>query len=348
MVTLRDVAHAAGVSPATASRALSHPGIVTPVRRARVERAAAELGYRRVDVIPPPRRVGLIVPDLHNPYFSGIAKGIQHRVRIAGLSLLIADSDEDPHLEVELIHEMAPQVDAIVLCSPRMPDHMLTGLDIEPPIVLVNREAAGVPSVVVDNASGIRQAVRHLHALGHRRIAYVGGKRGSWSERERSDGIAASSAELGIDAIHLGSFPTTFPGGVAAADLVAASDASAVVAHNDLMAVGILDRLRQRGTVVPDELSVVGFDDVPAATYVSPALTTIQVALDLLGRIAVDLLISPDSVPDAVHGTCRMPVSLVVRDSTGPAPARPLHADVASSSAAASVTGASPPELRAL
>ena len=182
MVTLRDVANAAGVSPATASRALSHPSIVTPVRRARVERAAAELGYRRVDTTPPPRRVGLVVPDLHNPYFSGITKGIQHRVRIAGLSLLIADSDEDPHLEVELVREMAPQVDAIVLCSPRMPGHMLTGSRVDPPIVLVNRQAADVPSVVVDNGSGIRQAVRHLHALGHRRIAYVGGKHGSWSE----------------------------------------------------------------------------------------------------------------------------------------------------------------------
>src|SRR5665647_1639160 len=106
MVTLRDVAQAAGVSSATASRALSHPG--------------------------------LVVPDLHNPYFSGVTKGIQHRARLAGLSLLIADSDEDPHLEVELVQQMAPQVDAIVLCSPRMPDHALTSLVIEPPIVLVN------------------------------------------------------------------------------------------------------------------------------------------------------------------------------------------------------------------
>src|SRR5665647_1572930 len=265
MVTLRDVAQAAGVSSATASRALSHPGRVTPVRRARVERAATELGYRRVSTTPAVAELGLVVPDLHNPYFSGVTKGIQHRARLAGLSLLIADSDEDPHLVVE------------------------------------------------DNASGIRQAVRHLHALGHRRIAYAGGKHGSWSERERSEGIAASAQEAGIEAIHLGNFPTTFAGGGAAADLVAASGVSAVVAHNDLMAVGILDRLRQRGTLVPEQVCVVGFDDMPAATYVSPALTTIQVPLDLLGRIAVDLLISPDSVPDVDRGMCRMAVSLVVR-----------------------------------
>ncbi len=323
MTTLRDVAQAAGVSPATASRALSHPGRVTPARRARVERAAAELGYRRVNPIPAPRRLGLVVPDLHNPYFSGVTKGIQHRARIAGLSLLLADSDEDPHLEIELVHQMAPQVDAIVLCSPRMPDQALTNLDIEPQFVLVNRESRGVPSVMVDNASGIRQAVRHLHALGHRRIAYAGGKQGSWSERERSLGIELATHEVGIEAIHLGHFPTTFAGGVAAADLVAASGVSAVVAHHDLMAVGILDRLRQRGTLVPEQVCVVGFDDVPAATYVSPALTTVQVSLHLLGRIAVDLLISPEAVPDAVHGQYRMPVSLVVRGSTGPAaPAR--------------------------
>lgn len=319
MATIRDVAEAAGVSPATASRALSHPTRVTPVRRARVERAAVELGYRRVDPTPAPRRLGLVIPDLVNPYFSGVAKGIQHRARTAGLSLLIADSDEDPHLELELIQRMAPQVDAIVLCSPRMPDHVLAGLAIGPPIVLINREAAGVPSVVVDNASGIRQIVRHLHALGHRRIAYAGGMPGSWSERERGEGIATAAAEAGLEAIHLGHFPTTFPGGVAAGDLVAASGVSGVVAHNDLMAVGILDRLRQRGTLVPEQVCVVGFDDVPAATYVSPALTTVQVSLHVLGRIAVDLLISPESLPDAVRGTYRLPVSLVVRGSTGPA-----------------------------
>jgi DNA-binding LacI/PurR family transcriptional regulator len=345
MVTLRDVAQAAGVSPATASRALSHPGRVTPVRRARVERAAKEMGYRRLNLTPAPRRLGLIVPDLHNPYFSGVTKGIQHRARLAGLSLLIADSDEDPHLEAELLQQMAPQVDAIVLCSPRMADQALAGLVIEPEIVLINRESPGVPSVIVDNTSGIRQAVRHLHALGHRRIAYAGGKHGSWSDRERGEGIAMAAHEAGIESIHLGHFPTTFAGGVAAGDLVAASGVSAVVAHNDLMAVGILDRLRSRGTLVPDEVSVIGFDDVPAATYVSPALTTVEVPLNLLGRIAVDLLISPDSVPDLKHGMCRMPVSLVVRGSTGPAAQqRPIQNGVATGNASA-MAG---PGLRAL
>lgn len=92
------------------------------------------------------------------------------------------------------------------------------------------------------------------------------------------------------------------------------------MAHNDLMALGIMDRLRARGTIVPDQVCVVGFDDVPAATYISPALTTVHVPLGLLGRIAVDLLIAPDSVPDMADGMCRLAVSLVVRGSTGPAP----------------------------
>ncbi len=320
MVTLRDVAQAAGVSAATASRALSQPGIVTPARRARVERAAAELGYKRAELAPPPRRLGLVVPDLDNPYFSGVAKGIQHRVQMAGLSLLVADSDEDPHLEVDLVHQMASQVDAVVLCSPRMPDHVLTRLALAPPVVLVNREAPGVRSVVVDNTSGISQVVRHLHALGHRHVAYAGGKPGSWSEHERSRGLGAATARAGIGLTHLGHFPTTPAGGVAAGDLVAASGATAVVTHNDLLAVGVLDRLRQRGARVPEEVSVVGFDDVPASTYVSPALTTVQVSLPLLGRVAVDLLLAPETVTDAVRGTYRLPVSLVVRSSTGPAP----------------------------
>ena len=330
MITLRDVARAAGVSPATASRALANPGTVSAERRARVTAAAAELGYRtpRSDV---QRRLGLIVPDMQNPFFSGIAKGVQHRARAAGLAVVVADADEDPRLETELVRQMTAEVDGIVLCSPRMPDQALALLPQAPRIVLVNRESEHLRSVVVDNEDGIRQAVAHLHALGHRRIAYAGGQWGSWSDRERRRGLELAAHALGdVEVVQLGHFPTVFAGGVAAADLVAASGATAVLAHNDLVALGILDRLRARGTDVPRRVSVVGFDDIPAATHVSPTLTTVAVPLRLLGRAAVDLLI--DEVDHRATGTVdispqpdddeprtqRMAVSLVVRASTGP------------------------------
>jgi DNA-binding LacI/PurR family transcriptional regulator len=340
MVTLRDVARAAGVSPATASRALAQPGRVSPERRRRVERAAEELGYQPAAVPGTDeaggtvgRTLGLVVPDMQNPFFAGIAKGAQHRARSAGLSVVVADSDEDPRLENEILRRLADEVSGIVLCSARMSDHALGALRDTPEIVLVNRESEHLRSVVVDNTDGIRQAVTHLHALGHRRIAYAGGQWGSWSDRERRRGLEAAARALpDVELVQLGHFPTVFAGGVAAADLVPASGATAVIAHNDLIALGILDRLRARGTQVPQDVSVVGFDDIPGATQVTPTLTTVSVPLRLLGRTAVDLVLDPEHVvPDPAGGTLDdgtgevprnqvMRVSLTVRDSTAPRP----------------------------
>jgi DNA-binding LacI/PurR family transcriptional regulator len=195
--------------------------------------------------------------------------------------------------------------------------------------------------VTVDNADGIRQALVHVHALGHRRIAYAGGPTGSWSDAQRRHGLEAAAGSLpDVELVDLGHFPAVFAGGVAAADLVTARGATAVLAHNDLVALGIVDRLRIRGVAVPGQVSVVGFDDVPAATQVSPALTTVSVPLGLLGRLAVDALLDAPAVgggadhggraaartaadptpsPDATGPVHRVAVSLVVRGSTGPA-----------------------------
>ena len=323
MPSLRDVARVAGVSLATASRALSQPERVAPERRSRVERAAAELGYRpgRRSLQPhgpagPGRSIGLLVPDLQNPFFAGVAKGVQMQARTAGLSVVIADTDEDPRVEAETLARMDQQVAGLVLCSPRMSDQALAALPIDVPAVLVNRESEHLRAVMVDNTDGIRQALTHLHALGHRRVAYAGGQWGSWSDRERRRGLEAAAHSLAdTDLVQLGHFPTIFDGGVAAADLVPASGATAVIAHNDLIALGILDRLRQRGTLVPEQVSVVGFDDIPAATQVTPTLTTVAVPLQRLGRAAVELLLD-DEEGDGENVT--MAVSLVVRGSTGP------------------------------
>lgn len=341
MVTLREVARAAGVSPATASRALSTPDRVAADRLARVERAAAELGYRRVrrepDQTSPETRagvpvgtLGLVVPDLLNPFFAGIARVVQQRARATGRVVVLADCEEDPHLEREILRDLAGRVEGLVLCSPRMSAEALAALSPAalprpalsgtPRIVLVNRAAPGLPSVVADNVDGARQALGHLHALGHRRVAYAAGPGSSWSDRQRREGLGAAATDLDVDLVPLGPVAPDFTGGVAAADLVLAAGVSAVVCFNDLVALGVLDRLRRRGVSVPAEVSVVGFDDVPAATHVSPALTTVAVPLTRLGRAAVDLLVDePESSGTAAPGTTTLPVSLVVRDSSGPA-----------------------------
>jgi DNA-binding LacI/PurR family transcriptional regulator len=345
LVTLRDVARAAGVSPATASRALADPGAVATSGRERVLRAAERLGYRTPHDAPAPRsrRLGVIVPDLENPFFSGVVKGIQHRARAAGLTVFVADADEDSAVEAELVRDLAPDVEGLILCSPRMSDRALASLPAGPEVLLLNREAPTLRSITVDNADGIRQALEHVHALGHRRVAYAGGPADSWSDAERRRGLRAAVAALAeVELVDLGHFAPVFAGGVAAADLVTASGATAVLAHNDLVALGILDRLRLRGVGVPEQVSVVGFDDVPAATQVSPALTTVAIPLRLLGRTAVDALLdggragdSPDDTGSAEVGpgpagprgaqppstgapSRRTPVTLVVRASTGP------------------------------
>jgi DNA-binding LacI/PurR family transcriptional regulator len=337
VVTLRDVARAAGVSPATASRALAEPGAVATDRRERVLRAADELGYRRPGAEPPTRtapaarRFAVVVPDMENPFFAGVVKGIGQRARAAGLTVFVADADEDARVEAELVQQLAGQVEGLMLCSPRMSDAALATLPGHLQVLLVNRESPGLASVTVDNADGVRQALEHVHALGHRRIAYAGGPSDSWSDLERRRGLETAVASLAdVEIVHLGHFPPVFSGGVAAADLVVASGASAVIAHNDLMALGILDRLRARGVDVPSQVSVVGFDDVAAATQVSPALTTVAIPIRVLGRTAVDVLLEESSGsgaglraagPDVDPRTRRIAVALVVRGSTGPGPA---------------------------
>jgi DNA-binding LacI/PurR family transcriptional regulator len=324
MATLRDVARLAGVSPATASRALAQPDKVSAERRASVQRAATELGYQGASgaTTSGQRCLGLIVPDMENPFFAGVAKAVQRRARTAGLAVLVADTEQDPGLEADAVRQMGPLVEGIVLCSPRMPDQDLAALPDRPEILLVNRESAHLRSVVIDNPDGMRQALRHLHALGHRRVAYAGGLSSSWSDDERRRGLELAQLELPeVDVVQLGHFTAEFVGGVAAADLALASGATAVLAHNDLVALGILDRLRSRGVDVPRQMSVVGFDDVPAATQVSPAVTTVAAPLALLGRTAVDRLLDrADGSGSAPARSHRLPVALVVRDSTGPAP----------------------------
>ncbi|MGF0117319.1 LacI family DNA-binding transcriptional regulator [Promicromonospora sp. Marseille-Q5078] len=326
MVTLRDVARAAGVSLATASRALSDAPHVSAANRDQVARAAEALGYRphpaaRALTTGTTGAVGLVVPDLANPFFAAVAKGVQARARETGREVLVADTDEDVAVEREVVTRLGDRVDGLVLCSPRMPADALGDLLADQVaggrVALVNREAPGAPSVSFDIAEGVRQAVAHLRALGHRSIAYAGGPATSWSDAQRRDALDAVAGGAVVD---LGSFRPTHGGGVQAADLALAAGASAVLCFNDLVALGVLARLHARGAATPGDVSVVGFDDVAAASLVTPALTTVAVPLARAGREAVDLLGGGSATgPDQR----RLPVELVVRASTAPAP--PAH-----------------------
>lgn len=333
MVTVHDVARAAGVSISTVSRALAAPERVAEGTRARVVVAARELGYRPNSAASRLRAgrtdaVGFVVPDLENPYFASLTKGAQARARVTGYAVLVADTGEDPELEVDLVRGMGPQVDGLVLCSPRAAEHDLEAAG-DLPLVLVNRELGTSASVVADDASGVRQAVEHLRALGHRHIAYVGGPDRAWSDGRRRDGLDQAAREHpDVRIVQLGAFRPHVSGGHAAADLVVASGATAVVAYNDLVAIGLLERFRARGLDVPRDLSVVGWDDTFVATLASPALTSVGADLRALGAAATDVVLEAvrqsrrtgAAAPPDDGGRLRVPVELVVRASTGVAP----------------------------
>ncbi|WP_328468477.1 LacI family transcriptional regulator [Actinoplanes sp. NBC_00393] len=323
-VTIKDVARLAGVSPSSVCRALTNPHQVRPETRQRVESAARNLGYApnrvaRSLITGRTGNIGVVLPDLANPFFPSVVKSIQTQARRFDYAVFLSDTDEDPAVEVPLIRALAKQVDGFLLCSPRAADDEIKAFAGQTPMVVLNRRITGFPSVTADSADGMRQAVGHLHALGHRRIAYVAGPRASWSNRDRLRGIKSATTAYEMELVEIGNVAPTVEGGTAAADLVVASPATAVLAYNDLVALGLLNRLQARGIAVPGRISVVGFDDILLAGLVSPGLTTVAIAKENIGRAGVELLLDLMADPQRPTATRRvLPTQLIVRGSTGP------------------------------
>lgn len=320
-VTIRDVARAAGVSISTVSRSLSAPEQVAEATRNHVQATAHKMGYRpnrnaRSLVTGRSGSIGLVVPDLENPYFGSICKGVQARARAAGYAVFIADTNEDPTVEAEIVRSLIKQVDGVILCSARGTDAEIGKLARQTPVVLANRFLLGIPSITFDNGGGMRMVLRHLLALGHRRIAYAGGPLRSWSNAQRVKAFVADEPD--VDLVDLGNFPPVFSGGVQAGDLAIASGATAVVAYNDIMALGLIDRLRQRGLTAPYDMSVTGFDNVAVSTFVWPNLTTVDLPRVQMGHMSVDTLLEMVLGSTAEpRPLIELPVELVVRQSSG-------------------------------
>jgi LacI family transcriptional regulator len=335
-VTIKDVARAAGVSASTVTRALTNPEMVNPATRERVRQTAAALGYlpnraARGLITGRTGNLGLLVPDLANPFFPSVVKGVQARAHEADYAVFLVDTDEDAAVEAGLVHRLSKQVDGLVLCSPRMTEDELRAVLNDTPVVLINRRIGRVPSVTPAFPDAMRQAVSHLTALGHRRIAYVAGPRSSWANRERVRSLRSIAGPAGVDLVEIGNVIPQFPGGVAAADQVLAADVTAVIAYNDLVALGLLHRFAARGVSVPGDLSVLGFDDIALAEMVHPALTTVALPKEQSGRAAVDLLLQLLEQPDRAGAVRReLPTQLLVRGSTGPVRIRPAPTPPAS------------------
>lgn len=320
-VTIRDVARQAEVSVATVSRALSAPDLVRPATRDRVLAVAAELGYQpnraaRSLITGRTGNIGIVVPDLENPFFTGVLKGLQARARQADYAVFVSDSDEDPTAEAMLVRAMAKQVDGIVLAAPALDDDQLYAIAEDTSLVLLNRRLRGISAALMNSAAGMRQVLEHLVALGHRRCGYLHGPRTSWSNRERRRGLRAAATQHGVELVELGPFPPRYEGGLQAADLAVAADVTAIIAYNDIMALGVLARLRDRGIPVPEAVSVTGFDDLVFASLCSPPLTTVAMPLGQAGRLAVDLLLEHIASDRTEISQVDLETQLIVRGTT--------------------------------
>ncbi|MBG0564467.1 LacI family DNA-binding transcriptional regulator [Actinoplanes aureus] len=328
--TVHDVADAAGVSVSTVSRALTG-GSVSPATRETVMAAAERLGYRpnrtaRGLITGRTGNYGLIVPDLRNPFFADIAKGVTARARAVDCGVFITDTDEDVAAELEALATLGRNTDGVLLCSPRATDAELLEAADPDTTVLVHRQVPGMLSIAADIAAGTRQAIDHLRALGHRRIAFLAGPDDSWAGRQRLAALAEYADGGGAEILRFGSVSPTFEGGVLAGDLVLASPATAVLAYNDLVAMGLLHRLAARGAAVPERISVVGYDDISLAAMSHPPLTTVAVPKDKAGAAALELLLRRAGGAGKPATAVRdrevtLPTGLVVRASSGVVPA---------------------------
>ncbi|WP_188194395.1 LacI family DNA-binding transcriptional regulator [Nonomuraea sp. SYSU D8015] len=313
--TIKDVARACGVHVSTVSRTFSAPHLVNPATRSRVLAAADDLGYRpnraaRALTTGRTFNLGLIVADIANPFFPPLIKAAQAQARGRDYHVFVADTDEDPRVEEELIRTFTKQVDGVLLCSPRLSNRMIERLAEDVPFVVVNRRIKGMPAVLMNVAQGAKLALEHLSGLGHRRIALVSGPIGSWTSNEMQ-GVAAETP--GLDLVFFGPNQPTEAGGLGVAADVAACGATAVLAYNDLVALGLIEGLAAMEIGVPDQISVVGFDDILPGRLNRPKLTTVAMPAVAAGRMAVDLLLQSGGE----GATVTLDTALIVRESTG-------------------------------
>lgn len=329
MATIYDIARHVGVSAGTVSRALSRPEKVLPATRERIEQAAAALGYvpnavARTLKTQRSGRILITVPDIGNPFFAQILKGAEEAAQAAGYAVLLGDTQHQPERE-ERYAQMLPrnEADGMIVLGHRLPPTardivsrhgatapVVNGCEFDP--------ALGIPSVHIDNAAAARAAMEHLYGLGHRRIAVVGGPPANPLHRQRLEGATAAARERGgLDLLTVvpGDFSVESGHAAAVALFGQAPAATAAFCFSDQMALGMLAACRERGIRVPEDFSIVGFDDLASSRYLSPPLTTVSQPMREIGVRAVNLLLA---ILDAaeVPRQQTLDFSLMVRGST--------------------------------
>lgn len=330
-VTIKDVAAAAGVSTATVSNVLNKTGKVGRDTRRHVLATVKRLGYvpdvhaRRL-ASNNRRTLGIIVSDIENPFFPEVIKSFEIRAKELGYDAILSDTNYDPNrtrvaaermmehkvrgvavmtseISVRLVHELARRKIAVSF------------LDLAPVRVYMS-------NLRIDYASGVEQVVRHLRDFGHRRIAFVAGRPGLKSNLVRLNAYERCMRELGLEPGPILPGDLRFEGGLEAGRCIAQLSAkpTAVIAINDLTAVGVIKGLLQAGFRVPQDISVTGFDRTRLAEFSNPSLTTVDIHREMLGRIAADALHELSVSVNPKGKEYRISAELVVAESSGPAP----------------------------
>ncbi len=331
--TLLDVARHAGVSPATVSRVLNHSARVSPEVKERVLSATHALRYE----LSVPRSTSsvttaLVLPDILNPFFTDLVRGAQDEAGVDGSVSLVLDTLEDPEHERQALRLLAGRlVNGIIICASRLPAGDLVDLyeRTKIPLVVINRhiDHPDIPCVLIDFADATLRATRHLLALNHRRIAYLPGPATYDPSLARRHGIERALSEAGL-ALRPEWCPPSLPsadGGFQAMSALLALAPSerptAIVVYNDVMALGALQAVRAHRLRVPDDISIVGFDDIAMASHANPPLTTISQPKYKMGRVAMQILRAMmQGAKTLGDGYTLIESPLIVRESTGPAP----------------------------
>jgi DNA-binding LacI/PurR family transcriptional regulator len=314
-ITILDVAARAGVHAATVSRTLNLPERVAPETRQRVEAAVRELGFvpnraARGLITGRTGNLAVIVPDITNPHFASLVRAVERTARGAELHVLLVDTGEDRQEEVRAAKSLAGEVDGFIVISPR---RLHRELDVfgTTPAVFVNRPVPQHSSVLFRTAPAVAEALHHLESNGHHALAYLGGPAASWAAGERRNAVRQTGRKIGLEVQETVVPSPTFEAALCMVERVVESGASAVVAFNDQMALGVIAGLRNLGVSVPGDVSVIGFDDVPMAAMVAPPLTTISMPTDEAGSLAVEML-RESAATRELFGT------FVMRHSSGP------------------------------
>jgi DNA-binding LacI/PurR family transcriptional regulator len=295
--SIYDVAKVAGVAPSTVSRAFSRPGRVNARTAERIFAAARVVGYRSGVLHGPTgqstRTLAVVAPDISNPFSAEIIRGAHEAAGESGYTILLSHSRENARFERDCTERELGAVEGVLLTGSTMSHNAIRMLAKQKPLVLLNRRVPEVPAVITDNARGMRRAVEHLAGLGHQTVTYVAGPEASWADGVRWVALMEACNELDLRFRRVGpcNVPTVHAGLGTAAEVLAQKP-TAVIAYNDVMAIGVIKGMRGAGVRVPRDVSVIGFDNIALSAMVDPELTTVAAPLRAMGIIGVKNLIA--------------------------------------------------------